>query len=62
MRAIEPPTRMMMSVNTDRNKVLQNGTLRTVWTLRAVLFVTLIENIVLFFRGLLPDRALSKAP
>jgi hypothetical protein len=36
MRAIEIPTRVMMPVNTDRMKVLQIDTLKTVRAMRAV--------------------------
>jgi hypothetical protein len=36
MRAIEPPTQVTMTVDTDRNKALQNATLRLVRAMRAV--------------------------
>jgi hypothetical protein len=50
-----------MMENTARKKVLQTGALMRVRRCGRY-FATLIENIALFFRGLLPDRALSKAP
>ena len=39
MRAIEPPVRVMMTVNTDRKKVLQIATLTPVRAMRAAAFL-----------------------
>jgi len=38
MRAIEPPTRVKMTVTTDRKKVLQIATFKTMRAMRSVVY------------------------
>jgi hypothetical protein len=64
MRAIEPPARVMMTVNTDRMKSLQTNTFSKVRAMRSVFRQTLRHEIVLLAASdqLTSTRSLQSRP